>query len=497
MWTNQEPARLSECVESLVAALPRAVPSSPVLRNRQFADELDNCITLNVRDSVSMQHVTRVVVRQVPWSGWWTPDDSQIVACGDSPLAVPVAAIDRDQGSRWAVSAPRYAREEMTISAHADRDLWLSPGGSITVMAPDVDLRCDARLQLRRADMASRPIGMSAQRWMAMRSRAIDGEFTMGVTPGGRVVWEGVPCHDYNVNLELRDGTIIASSPVSVTPGTMSNVALFMPAGFALPARNCIVIRLLETHSPEEAGVARGVYLSTESRSAFWNSPSPGEWVPMQKGERGFKSDRLLMAPGVYEAVVAPLGYRTQVRVSDEPEQYVDLLFPQNAVVNVSIVDAESGRCVEGRIDLQGVPGGWSWVAGMDMLVAPGRHRIWARTDDVLYGLARVDVDLLSGLNDPVVVHVVRIGGVAVTLTENGKGLPWDESWTTRCESAESRESEVGYMGDGILAVKSDGYYKVVVEDLDGYEPMQPVEVFVRQGEWVRVAIPVTRRRSR
>ncbi len=163
MWTNQEPARLSECVESLVAALPRAVPSSPVLRNRQFADELDNCITLNVRDSVSMQHVTRVVVRQVPWSGWWTPDDSQIVACGDSPLAVPVAAIDRDQGSRWAVSAPQYAREEMTISAPADRDLWLSPGGSITVMAPDVDLRCDARLQLRRADMASRPIGMSAQ----------------------------------------------------------------------------------------------------------------------------------------------------------------------------------------------------------------------------------------------------------------------------------------------------------------------------------------------
>ena len=456
-------------------------------------------IRLRVLDRDTGRELTGVLVIANPELPAEDPADANLFARGDSPLQLPDQLVNDEDPLDLFVRARGYAWQRLVVQGPWDRDVWLSRAGSIEVTVPSLPENTPAVVRVRRVfDRARKPDGVSTGRWQRM------------LRVGGDVVREamavvGTPIRllhlavaSYVVTLELGtqdEPLVLAQSTIDVADGATCRVKLAASPS-ALPLRIAVTGTL---HVPEGWPRARFVTVRPTSDANAWNynrdslrSDDPGRmgWGPLQ------------LVPGHYEILVDPLEYVFTADIGPGPTQHLDIVLPPPMTVRVRVVDDETGNLVPDC----NIHGAGQWPLNWDsdnkvdprgiIRLLPGRHHLSTWPDEAVFCPVEIDVDIDPGaVNVPdIVMRAPRVSGVAVTLREGGALLPWDPSWRLDLIDSSGISGRGGWISDGRITSRGPGSYSLLVEDVDGYEPIPPQSVTLARGGWTKIEIPVRRK---
>jgi hypothetical protein len=224
---------------------------------------------------------------------------------------------------------------------------------------------------------------------------------------------------------------------------------------------------------------------------------------PGKDGGIAFEVKSLL--PGLYNALVQPIGWRQSVRVTGV-EGALHISLGEPATVRLRVVDAATGK------DLSDATA-W-WHLELETLTA---YRLDEAERDVatgrltfLCGAGHVEIDVQaeghikadleldtkSGETIERTVRLHRAGAVRVQLVVEGK--PFDTRPAAVRLTRETHDSRRSwnFRGSGAVLCKDlpPGVVELTIRDIDGFEPVPPRQVRIEPGKTLDVTIELVRK---
>jgi hypothetical protein len=97
---------------------------------------------------------------------------------------------------------------------------------------------------------------------------------------------------------------------------------------------------------------------------------------------------------------------------------------------------------------------------------------------------------LIVAASAEVVLRTTRACGVRVTLRDGEVDLPRDLRWSVALRNADGSDASSDTSNENWVTALP-GIYTLLVEDVEGCEPIAPRRVVVESAKWTDVTIPV------
>ncbi|HEU4419741.1 MAG TPA: hypothetical protein VFT55_12450 [Planctomycetota bacterium] len=454
--------------------------SEPAATTESAQDLEPQPIVLHVLDRDTDRPLAGAIVARGP-SGWCIPQEGawevDVIAEGTSPLAIPANVVCDAEATTLLVRAAGFAWRELHVQGSSPRTIRLARAGELEVV---VDGECieGAFVCVRRAiDSRQRPAGMSEERWDELTRcggelvRAAEWKDNLPLS------FASLAAGDYVVRVEYGFA-VLAASPVVIMDGALQRVKLSPRRSLLLHmVRTSVTVQLAPGwHRPIEMlfDLPDHAYI-IEHRVT--QQPCPGG------GSFQFELD---LPVGRHEVHFLGFGYHTSCDVGPTGQPPLQFEVPAPARLLVDVVDSETGERLQPYIHV-GANGYTRFRSGEVVVLPPGRHEVFTSDDDYLTARAEVEVTPAGG---ELVLRTARVCGVKVTLREGDVDLPQNPGWALSLRNADGSNGAISWCSDNTITALP-GTYTLLVEDVDGYEPIQPRTVVVEAAKWTAVTIPI------
>lgn len=405
-----------------------------------------------------------------------------------SPIWMPRGA---NRGRRtYFVHSVGYAWDRVVIdsASQVERVVELEPGGELDVTLQGDDRPTGLRLRLRRASRVSDVIC----------------EDSVGALD--ELTWEGIEPGRYLVRAELGEPhqtpVVFASAEVQITAHEVQSVALKLKPAPDVEEVDLQVTVLLPSEWPvtgrldvRQLDVSKTGVQVSETRSLHrMDSKVSGSGVLLSW-------DVGPVEVGRYEFELSSVSYKIVTEVNaDNRRVRVDV--PRGADVEVTLTDKDGGVIEEvARV---------SWSGDVRAARRPGVQMVTRDPESgtFLFRAPIMDIHVSAGGNGywaasrkftvqegtnrfSLVLEVAT--GLWVRLRDGEAYIPLDWKNGMRLEAVEQAGQVVSWSGNGHFRVSQPGVYVLRIPTIDGYEPIEPEEVEIREGVTEELVIELQR----
>lgn len=451
-------------------------------------------------------------VRLVTNSAWRSPfphpgnDEIRVVVeRGNSPLQFEPTSTG-DTQTVWAHAEGRaWDHVKLDTTSAAERVLRLLPGGDVDVTIVGGSFPRDTRLRVR--EPLTRPANMTEEAWQIMRTRS-QGTPIAELMPKAAAMTriEGLRVGTWSIVLEQGDWfgepVTLASATVEIIAGTVTPVTLTL-AGDRTAPPNVRVAGMLVVGEAWGTQLALSIEAKGSTKAWYRGQSMLGLKDMKRTGANEYAWDAGMLPAGEYQVLVDGTEYRTRFSLPPQGNENVRIVVPDPCEVQLRVIDAETGRAIGG----DWTPGWYStpaeWEGGwghamttarpdgsFHFLAPPGPITVHAHPGGYLWSQEHYDVQ--RGVNS-FVLQIRRASGVDIVLVDGESTLPWPDSLQALLTDADGK-SVVAYWSDSRIAVKEPGEFTLQVDEVAGYEPIEPRKVVVSAQEWTKITIPLRRK---
>ena len=211
---------------------------------------------------------------------------------------------------------------------------------------------------------------------------------------------------------------------------------------------------------------------------------------------------------GTWVATFDPGQWRAVVPLEASGRQQLTL--PELATVTLATVDPTTGAPVEGALvswycPLEGPSSGWS-NRQAEPLSEPGLHELRAPATEVVvqvdhddYGATSQTYELSPG-PQALTLELAPLVGFALQLLDgdtNATPSGWGWRLELRAPGSDKRYNKASFSfrdGKVVIWPADPGLYELHFPELDGYEPIEPLEIDLRTGEIQNLEVQVVRK---
>lgn len=364
-----------------------------------------------------------------------------------------------------------------------------------------------AAVAQERARVAALVADLRAGAWRQLPPLLRQPLLERAVAAGEELTVEGLPPGEYVASCELgtwyRDPQCFTAVPIVLAAGRDGSVRLDVPPQSipaTVPLRGTLVV-------PPAWGVDELRLSLDPSRVPFrvGDRAQKCSVAPVVDGEPGlFRFDAGTVLPGRYEFEVDPLGYRRSIEIGPDGATDLRVELPPPATVSVEFVDDATGAPVA----LEELELAWRWLAPdascfvEEVVEAPsGRFTFRAIegpitlfASDDRYADFESSVMVVASRTNEFTLRLKQACGVDLALLDAGRPVALRWGWTDaiKVRDAEGKRvaCSVRLLDSGPrMELAQPDRYRIDLPPLPGYQPIAPIEVLVRTGEYVEVAV--------
>ena len=387
------------------------------------------------------------------------------------------------------VRAPGYASRTISVlpAGGGETLVTMVRGGDIEVIVRG-DL-ADAQAEVRLWDPINRRRGLVA-------SAPLDDDRHVG--------FEGLPVGTLTAQVELGERwwtnsrRVAGTSMVDVEAGRTAVVQVDVePVPVVTPVPFRGVVRIPRDYTARSYSMI--AVLDSPPLTADGGREMELSLSPRSDATREWAFDAGLVEPGTYLVRVDPIRFATLVEVPPGGNVQTRIDVPPTATVLVRAVDAATAETLDpDRLTV-------FWRVTSQLRSGPGSRR--RRAEETLpsrsavrltapatridvdieydgYGYRRVRLSLEPGENDDVEVQLRRVTALTVNLRDGDRIIPWPagvRAWLMPLEGQRTRGITYGARRAWFEDVEL-GRYRLVVDPLPDYAPLDPREVAVEAG---------------
>ncbi len=449
------------------------VPSSLIVRDKATSQDLQDLELWN-REGWSFNDARH-------------PGDEAEAKLVSMSLSSPIQLPTRDAKQAWWVRAPGYAWDRVDFDHRygGERIVLLERAATLVVQLENYLPDRLPQIRLRRTDLVydigAGTIVRPSERGEARIEDLIPGTFEVSVMR---------EADDENKRPLVSETVELVASQVSHVTVTLPGIDLDAGVG------RVRVSGTLELPPGIEQG---SVSLRWHWQGAVADSieVEPIETFERVGGSRSFlawHSDELL--PGAWEVEVRPLGYVEPIVIGPVGASGITLRPPPLAEVHVQLLDGVTGEPVSGgtvnwyRADNQRIryfgAGKSSGEPGMySFSCVPGSIRIDAHGQG--YGTSTKNLTVSAGRRE-LALELLGSVNVKLILKDGSTVITRDIAWWLGLEGkrTDGEGDMVSFSFDGSASMEGElsapGHYRFTFAKIDGYLPIEPIEVYVERG---------------
>lgn len=283
---------------------------------------------------------------------------------------------------------------------------------------------------------------------------------------------------------ETAINLVLADPPELPDPVPLSGI-LYLPESW-----NCDSLTLyFEPLDLPNAEYEDQVRLELESMTRVEDRPGVFEW------------DAGLVYPGRYDVKFFELSFGTRIEVPDTGLADCELRINEPADVLVRVVDSATGKEVRldhitwhyGEVYSRLPPAGFNPKSGRYTFRCPA-GRVEIQIHESGWAWTRKVVEAAPGRNE-VTLEATRACGVKFVFHDDDMpvSVSHDIIFEIESERLDGPGRQTGSSSDGQIKVSNPGLYRFSIPPINGYEPVEPVEVEIRASEFTEVKVPLVR----
>lgn len=324
----------------------------------------------------------------------------------------------------------------------------------------------------------------------------------------------GLPAGPFRIAIEVgpwwREPTVLGTEPVDVVAGIRAGVTLgLVPHEPATPVPLAGTLHLAEGWEFDMLHLGIERQEPSEDVLPRWRTLLPGQGLERVDGERDvWRFDAGHVVPGLYQLTVQEVQVRRSVRLGTDGERALRIEVPRPGLVSVRVVDVVTGEdAAADFVSWHGeLPEGIQSYSSASVRADPGTKRFAIRAPQGVIHVGAsgdyVQTEAREVAVGPypreVVLPATLLGQLLLRLRDGTASRVWNWDWRAQLLGADGEDAVRGAGGDddgGMLLIVAPGHYTLVLEPIEGYEPIPRREVAIEGGKDQVVVIDLVRAR--